>query len=76
MSAVAKSEKSRRFLSRQEQGERYGRDVKTIKRWGKNKKLGMPAEYIFNDPNDPMRREDELEAWERSRVTCTTAAAE
>jgi hypothetical protein len=70
-----KSGRPVRYLTRSEQAARYGRDIRTIKRWGKNKALGMPEEYIFNDPNNPMRREDQLEIWERSRVAPREDAA-
>jgi hypothetical protein len=54
-----------RFLNRLAQAKRYNKHPKTIKRWGQDPKMGMPPEY---DLNGPHRREDELEAWERSRV--------
>jgi hypothetical protein len=63
--AVTSSTSSVRFLNRQAQAQRYSRHVRTIKRWGKDPAMNMPPEY---DLKEPMRREDELEAWERSRV--------
>jgi hypothetical protein len=56
----------RRFLSRRAQAQRYDRSVDTIKRWGKDPKLGMPPEYVFRGM--PHRDESELELWERTRV--------
>jgi hypothetical protein len=61
-----------RFLSRQEQAERYSTSVKSIMRWGADPEMKMPPEYDFN--RIKKRREDELEAWERSRVAVGTAA--
>jgi hypothetical protein len=55
-----------RYLDRPAQAKRYNRDIKTIKRWGQDPNMGMPPEYDFRGLK--MRREDELEAWERSRV--------
>jgi len=66
-------EKRRRFLSRQEQAERYGTCVKSIQRWGNDPRMAMPPEYDFN--RIKKRREDELEAWERSRVAGAATAA-
>jgi hypothetical protein len=56
----------RSFLTRRDQARRYGRTIRTIKRWGKDPKMGMPPEYDFNGL--PSRPDDELEAWERTRV--------
>jgi hypothetical protein len=67
-----KTQKSRRFLSRQEQAERYGTSVKTIDRWGKDAAMNMPKEYEFY--RIKKRAEDELEVWERGRVATCTAA--
>jgi hypothetical protein len=65
--AIAYTEtKARRFLTRQDQAKRYRRSTKTIKRWGRDPKMGMPPEYDFNGL--PARADDELEAWERTRV--------
>ncbi len=76
MTSTDECERPRRYLSRGQQAKRYGRHVRTIKRWSEDPKMGMPPEYIFNDPDDPMRREDELEQWERSRVAnCTDDTA-
>lgn len=63
--------KPRRFLSRQAQAERYGKSIKTIERWGKDPRMGMPREYDFHGLK--ARREDELERWERSRVVVTAS---
>jgi len=71
MSSARKPQKPRRFLSRQEQAERYGVSVKSITRWGEDPKMGMPAEYAFN--RIPKRREDELEIWERGLVAVVAA---
>jgi hypothetical protein len=57
---------SRRFLTRRDQAERYGKSVRTIERWGLDPKMGMPPEYDFNRLK--ARAEDELETWERHRV--------
>jgi hypothetical protein len=57
--------RQRSWLSRRAQAERYGKDIKTIKRWGRDPKMKMPPEHDFNGPH---RAEDELEVWERSRV--------
>jgi hypothetical protein len=67
-----KAPKSRRFLSRQEQAERYGTSVKTIDRWGKDPRMNMPREFQFH--RIMKRAEDELELWERGRVATCTAA--
>jgi hypothetical protein len=72
MPSTTKSEKPRRFLSRQEQAVRYNVSVKSIQRWGEDPRMQMPKEYVFH--RQMRRREDELEAWERSRVTTSTAA--
>ena len=53
-------------FSRRAQAQRYDRSVDTIKRWGKDPKLGMPPEYVFRGM--PHRDEAELEVWERTRV--------
>jgi hypothetical protein len=58
--------KSRRFLTRRKQAERYGKSVRTIVRWGEDADMSMPPEYDFNGL--PHRDEAELEVWERSRV--------
>jgi hypothetical protein len=58
--------KPRRFLSRSEQASRYGKSVKTIKRWGSDPRMGMPREYELSGPH---RAEEDLEVWERTRVT-------
>jgi hypothetical protein len=63
--ATATQTKPRRFLSRSAQAQRYGKSVRTIKRWGTDPKMGMPPEYAFTTPH---RAEDELDAWDRSRV--------
>jgi hypothetical protein len=55
----------RRFLSRPAQAKRYGKSIRTIKRWGQDPDMGMPPEYDFNGLH---RREDELDAWDRSRA--------
>jgi hypothetical protein len=62
----------RRYLTRQDQAARYSKSVKTVERWGRDATLNMPPEYDFN--GRPHRREDELEAWERSRVGSATPA--
>jgi hypothetical protein len=72
MPSTTKSEKPRRFLSRQEQAARYNVSVKSIQRWGEDPRMQMPKEYVFH--RQMRRREDELEEWERSRVTTSTAA--
>jgi hypothetical protein len=59
--------KQRRFLSRRDQAERYGKSVRSIERWGKDPVMAMPPEYDFNGLK--ARAEDELEAWERKRVS-------
>jgi hypothetical protein len=63
---TTKSEKSHRFLSRQEQAARYGVSVKSVTRWGDDPRMAMPKEYAFH--RQMKRREADLEAWERSRV--------
>jgi len=68
---MASASKPRRFLSRQEQAERYSTSVKSIIRWGEDPRMGMPTEYDFN--RIKKRREDELEAWERGRVSVGAA---
>jgi hypothetical protein len=60
------SSKPRRFLTRRDQAERYGKSVRTIERWGLDEKMNMPAEYDFNGVK--ARLEEELEHWERGRV--------
>jgi hypothetical protein len=59
--------KSRRFLTRRAQAERYGKSKKTIERWGKNPKMQMPPEYFFNGL--PHRDEEHLKRWEEARAT-------
>ena len=71
MTTHTKPEKSPRFLSRQEQAARYGTSVKSIVRWGDDPRMQMPKEYVFH--RQMKRREDELEAWERSRVEAKSA---
>jgi hypothetical protein len=56
----------RKFLTRRDQAERYGKCPKTIERWGSDPKMAMPPEYDFR--GIPHRAEEELEMWERSRV--------
>jgi hypothetical protein len=63
------AKKRRRFLTRKEQADRYGKDVRTIKRWGKDAEMNMPPEYNFRGA--PHREEGELEEWERSRVAAS-----
>ena len=65
MPDTAAQMKPRRFLSRSAQAQRYGKSVKTIKRWGADPRMGMPPEYAFTTPH---RAEDELDVWDRSRV--------
>jgi hypothetical protein len=62
-----------RFLTRAAQAKRYSRSTKTIKRWGRDPAMGMPPEYVFD--SYPVRREDELEAWERTRVAARASNA-
>jgi hypothetical protein len=57
---------TKRFLSRPQQAKRYGKSTKTVIRWGKNERMNMPPEYDLC--GSPHRAEDELEAWERTRV--------
>jgi hypothetical protein len=57
--------KPRRFLSRSAQARRYGKSIKTIKRWGTDPKMAMPQEYELRGPH---RDEAELEIWEQGRV--------
>ena len=66
----AQQEPRRRFLTRRAQAERYNKSIKTIERWGEDKEMAMPQEYVFRGL--PHREESELEAWERSRVGITT----
>ena len=61
----------RRFLTRRQQAERYGKCVKTITRWGEDPKMRMPAEYDFNGVWS--RAEDELTCWERSRTAVSAS---
>jgi hypothetical protein len=63
---LTQEKRRRRFLTRRAQAERYTKSVRTIERWGRDPKMGMPREYDFNGL--PHREEGELEAWERSRV--------
>jgi len=74
MASAVKSEKSHRFLSRQEQAERWGKSVRTVTRWGKDPRMGLPREYDFHGIK--ARREDQLEAWERHRVGVTSERGE
>jgi hypothetical protein len=61
----------RRFLTRRAQADRYGKNIRTIVRWGEDPDMNMPDEYWFNGL--PHRAEDELETWERSRISSTAA---
>lgn len=54
-----------RFLTRRQQARRYGKSKRTIERWGKDPKKGMPAEYDFNGQYS--RTEPALEVWEQER---------
>jgi hypothetical protein len=65
VASTSETRKSVEYLSRLAQARRYSKHPKTIKRWGKDPKMGMPPEYDFNGPH---RRLDDLERWERSRV--------
>jgi hypothetical protein len=65
MTDTAAQMKPRRFLSRPAQARRYGKSIRTIKRWGTDPEMGMPPEYEFRGPH---RDEAELEEWERGRV--------
>jgi hypothetical protein len=65
MTDTAAQMKPRRFLSRPQQATRYGKSIRTIKRWGQDPNMGMPPEYDFKGPH---RAEDELDNWDRSRV--------
>jgi|AmaraimetFIIA100_FD_contig_121_96578_length_6637_multi_4_in_0_out_0_3 transposase len=65
MTDITAQMRSRRFLSRSAQAQRYGKSVRTIKRWGNDPRMAMPPEYSFHTPH---RAEDELDAWDRSRV--------
>ena len=64
---MSESIKPRRYLTRRQQAERYNKSVKTIVRWGQDPDLAMPREYWLAEL--PHRAEDELEIWERSRVS-------
>jgi hypothetical protein len=55
----------KRYLSRRAQAARYGKSKRTVERWGRDPKMGMPAETWFNGV--PHRNEAELEAWEAAR---------
>lgn len=56
----------RRFLTRKDQAARWRKSVKSIERWGRDPRMGMPPEYWIG--RLPHRAEDELEIWERKRV--------
>jgi len=55
------------WLSRRQQAARYSVDVRTITRWGADPGMNMPGEADFR--GSPRRADDELEAWERWRVS-------
>jgi hypothetical protein len=61
---LTQEKRRRRFLTRRAQAERYTKSVRTIERWGRDPKMGMPPEYDFNGL--PHREEGELEAWDRA----------
>jgi hypothetical protein len=71
MSSATKS-KQPVYLSRQQQADRYGVSVRSIKRWGEDPCMNLPPEYEFRRARK--RRQDQLEEWERSRIA--TMAAE
>jgi hypothetical protein len=63
--SVRHPNRPKRYLTRRAQGKRYGKAKRTIDRWGRDPKIGMPPEYWFNGV--PHRAEDELETWEAQR---------
>jgi hypothetical protein len=55
----------KRWLTRRAQAKRYGKSKRTIERWGREPKMGMPPETWFNDV--PHREEAELDQWDTQR---------
>jgi hypothetical protein len=70
---VTTTKKPRTFLNRRQQATRYSTSVKSIQRWGQDPRMNMPPEYDFN--RIKKRAEDELEAWERTRVVTSAGDA-
>jgi hypothetical protein len=60
-----------KWLSRQQQAERYNVHPRTIVRWGNDPAMGMPEEADFN--GKPRRREDKLDAWDKTRVVLSAS---
>jgi hypothetical protein len=56
----------KRFLSRTAQAKRWGKSKRTVERWGRDPKMGLPLETWLN--NVPHRLEEELEVWEAARL--------
>jgi hypothetical protein len=55
----------KRYLTHSAQGRRWGKSKRTVVRWGRDPKVGLPDEYWFNGV--PHRDEAELEVWEAAR---------
>jgi hypothetical protein len=58
--------KLKRWLTRQQQAERYSVHPRTVDRWGDDPEMALPPEIDLN--GRPCRAEDELESWERRRI--------
>jgi hypothetical protein len=63
--------KPKRWLTRQQQAERWSVHPKTVDRWGADSEMDLPDEIDLN--GRPCRAEDEIETWERSRVALRAA---
>jgi hypothetical protein len=58
------------WLSRRQQAQRWNVTKRSVERWGKDKKVGLPQEYEVNGRK--YRDLPEIEIWERS---CAVSAA-
>jgi hypothetical protein len=57
--------KPKRFLSRTALAKRWGKSKRTVERWGKDPRMGLPPETFLNGWGH--REESEIEQWEAER---------
>jgi hypothetical protein len=57
--------KPKRYLSRTALAKRWGKSKRTVARWGRDPRMGLPEEVWLNGM--PHREEGEVEAWEAER---------
>jgi hypothetical protein len=58
--------KTKRWLTRQQQAERWSVHPRTVARWADDPEMDLPPEADFN--GRMVRAEDAIELWEQARV--------